>query len=289
MLAGARYATYPAVRALGALEARLDEGGEEEEEAERAEAKAGMVAARVADVQDAVRALQRASERWAVAEALMEGEEAVAGVLLAGLREVEGLRVAEQPPVGRSGKVFLWWRGSKVEGDEQTKNQRVDWRLRTACQAAAFSQALDEVEERRVPALLGLAEDVRRAAGMVDKAVLGACRGVGEVLERVSFPSGNASCIAGVFGALMDRQADLMCADALAVWWRELEPRGSASVEDIEGIWKAKVEAAAAAEAAIKDLETLKDEVRMQRDGIDVWMMFLERVPGETVEKKCQL
>ncbi|KAK0622187.1 hypothetical protein DIS24_g11314 [Lasiodiplodia hormozganensis] len=268
VLAGARYAAYPAVRALGALEARLrlDEGGEEIE-------GKGAVAARVADVQDAVRALQRASERWAVEEALLEGEGGVESALRVGLREVNGLTAAAQPPAGRSGTAdtgFLWWRGSKAEGkkgDEQTKDQRVDWRLRTACQAAAFSRTLDEVEERRVPALLELAEDVRRAAGMVDKAILGACRGVGEVLER----------------------ADLVCADALAVLWRELQPRGSASVEDIQRIWKAKVEAAAAAEATIKDLEILKEEVRMQRDGIDVWMMFLERVPGETVEERCPL
>ncbi|KAF9635082.1 hypothetical protein BFW01_g5977 [Lasiodiplodia theobromae] len=265
VLAGARYAAYPAVRALGALEAGLA-GVDASREGDGGRAGAGAVAARVADVRDAVRALQRASERWAVVEALVEGHEGVQGVLLAGLREVEGLGVAEQPPVGRSGKAFLWWRVSKAEGDEQTKDQRVDWRLRTACQAAAFSQALDEVEEWRVPALLGLAEDVRRAAGMVDKAVLGACRGAEEVLER----------------------ADLVCADALAVLWRDFEPQGSASVEDIEGIWKAKVQAAAAAEATIRDLETLK-EVRMQRDGTDVWMMFLERVPGKTVEEKCQL
>lgn len=277
------------MRALGALEARLDEGGEEVE-------GRGAVAARVADVRDAVRALQRASERWAVASALVEGDEGVEGVLLAGLREVGGLTAAAGPPAGKTGKAekaFLWCRAGPEaqgkKGNEQTKDQRVDWRLQTACQAAAFERALDEVEERRVPALLGLAEDVRRTAGMVDKAVLGACRGVGEVLERVSFPSRNASCIAGVFGALMDRQADLVCADALAMLWKEFEPRGSVSLEDIEGIWKAKVEAAAAAEATIKDLEILKEEVRMQRDGIDVWMMFLERVPGETVEEKCQL
>ena len=61
----------------------------------------------------------------------------------------------------------------------------MDWRLRTACAAAAFGRALDEVAERRVVALMGLAEVVRRAAVGLEKALLGACRGVGEVLGMV--------------------------------------------------------------------------------------------------------
>ena len=82
--------------------------------------------------------------------------------------------------------------------------------------------------------------------------------------------------------------------DTFAVLWREFDLRGavsslSLSIEDIEGIWKARVEAEAAVQALIKDLETVRDEARMQRDGVDVWMMFLESVPGRSVEGICHL
>ncbi|OJD40570.1 uncharacterized protein BKCO1_1000471 [Diplodia corticola] len=320
-LSAVRHATYPAARALAALEARLSSisGRNDTSITTSAAARRGVAGAR-----DALRELQRASEGWAAegggllvfssgdGEGEGEGEgrggddggrrDGVGAALVGGLRGLmmrgrgRGVLVDDGEEEGGWGSRALrdgtaaaapaarrdrWWlKGWTTRPLKETREPPppppppgkrrgdiVDWRLRTACQAAVFGQALDEVEERRGPAQLRLAEEVTRAVGRVDRAVLGVCRDVGEMLGR----------------------ADLVCTDALTVLWREVAPQALASVTDIEGIWKARMEAAEAAEALTKDLEALMDEAKVQRDGIDVWMMLLEQVPGDSVEEKCRL
>lgn len=67
-----------------------------------------------------------------------------------------------------------------------------------------------------------------------------------------------------------------------------LEPRGSGSVRSLELIRETAAKVGEAADPLLARLEAIKDELEVQREGLDIWAMFLETLPGGSVEEKCQ-
>lgn len=43
-----------------------------------------------------------------------------------------------------------------------------------------------------------------------------------------------------------------------------------------------------AADSLLARLEAIRDELEVQREGLDIWAMFLETLPAGSVEEKCQ-
>ncbi|GME62433.1 hypothetical protein GTA08_BOTSDO01764 [Neofusicoccum parvum] len=141
--------------------------------------------------------------------------------------------------------------------DQKTNDDARATQLRTARQAAAFGQTLDAVSARAT-GIAALAGRAAAAAAAVESAMLGACRGAA-------------------------RRTDLACAGALA------EVVGPGAAAELEGLGRAGREAGVAAAAVMAGLEGMGDEVGRLRGGVDVWVMFLEAVPGGGGEAECKM
>lgn len=128
-------------------------------------------------VRTALSSLTRTSERWALHASLLAAEEGLEAVLQTG--------VGAQRALATPTKAQTWWRGSSSTVGGKKGVERAA-RLRTACAAAAFGRTLDEVEGR-LPGMVGMGEEAKRAVGAVDRAVLGVCRGAVDVVGDVSF------------------------------------------------------------------------------------------------------
>ncbi|KAF4312986.1 hypothetical protein GTA08_BOTSDO01764 [Botryosphaeria dothidea] len=133
----------------------------------------------IAAVRTALSSLTRTSERWALHASLLAAEEGLEAVLQTGV----GAQLALVIPT----EARTWWRGSSSSTAGGKKGVERAARLRTACAAAAFRRALDEVEGR-LPGIVGMGEEAKRAVGAVDRAVLGVCRGAVDVVGDIDDP-----------------------------------------------------------------------------------------------------